>query len=83
MGGGGLLIVDIKIVEANLVARGCERYEELDSATEMGFLAPGDKTPFVIPCPVRDGAYTQVQLELLERVLARFEIELLPLDPNI
>ena len=83
MGSREFLSVDARIIERNIVARGCSRCEDLDTETEIGFMAPDGEFPFTISRPLQDGVYTQSQVDLIEKFLARFEIELLPLDPNL
>ncbi len=75
-----MVIHPAEVVFARIVGQMCERREDLDTEASLRFTHNGKLIS--IPRPLEDDGYTQAQLEEIERALAAYGLDLLPLDPN-
>jgi hypothetical protein len=76
-----------QVVIRNICSNGCQRRPELDLSISYAFqaISPDTNGPrvFFIPHPLTEDGYTHAQLEEIERTLAWYGFDLLPLDYNI
>ena len=77
--------VKVETVISKIVSQHCSRREDLDDETSLYFSTSyrNSEWVFPIPQPLEEDGYTMVQLEVIEAVLARLGLELLPLDPYL
>ena len=76
---------EAEIVIAKLLSLGCKRREDQDDDLSLYFsvLYREREWELEIPRPLEDGGYTQRQLDVIENQLARFGLDLLPLDRHL
>lgn len=72
-------VTDYDTVISKLVSLGCEI--EADNPTSASIKVYYETDMFFIPKPLKDGGYTEQHLDIIEREMAKFGLDLLPLDP--